>query len=460
MIEPRAVRATRGIAAALTIFLLSPASRGAQSGQHDTDNTIRFFEWKVSQDPDDFFNYDRLGTAYIQKARETGDVTYYNLAQKALEKSLDLESTHPEAAPAKEHLAAVYYANHRFGEALALAEQAIELNPSDSTPYALIGDARSEMGEYGEAWAAYRHLQNSKGPQSALNGVQYLEQSRESAHSLLTGDTKAAIDQMRRAVDISVESHMARETIAWSYFTLGEEYFQAGDLTNAQVAYNDALKTYPDYHRALAGSAKVCSAEGRLDEAIGLYRKAIGIIPLPVYAAALGDTYTKAGQTVEARKQYDLVEYIGRLNSFNRIVYNRELSAFYADHAIHLEEALELARKEFEVRHDIYTWDNLAWSLYRNNRPREAADAMKEALRLDTKDALLFFHAGMIYQRLGDNDKAREYLHRAIALNPQFHLLLADVARATLEKLSNGTLGPVERPVERPVKQRTAGARP
>ena len=33
-------------------------------------------------------NYDRLGVAYIQKARETGDVTYYNLAAKALETSV------------------------------------------------------------------------------------------------------------------------------------------------------------------------------------------------------------------------------------------------------------------------------------------------------------------------------------------------------------------------------------
>ena len=99
----------------------------------------------------------------------------------------------------------------------------------------------------------------------------------------------------------------------------------------------------------------------------------------------------EAGQTGEAKKQYDLVEYIGRLNSFNRIVYNRELSAFYADHDIHPKEALELARKEFEVRHDIYTWDNLAWALYRNNRQQEAAAAMKEALSLDTKDALLLF---------------------------------------------------------------------
>jgi tetratricopeptide (TPR) repeat protein len=426
-------------AAAVAIFLLSLAAEGAQGRQHETDNQIRFFQWKVSQDPDDFFNYDRLGVAYIQKARETGDVTYYNLAARALEKSLDLESTSPEASQATKHLATVYFAEHRFGEALALAQKAMDLNPRDITPCALIGDARSEMGEYEKAWAAYLRLQNSEGAQSATSGVQYLEQSRESAESFLTGDTKAAIERMRRAVVISIESHMAKESIAWSQFSLGEDYFLLGDLAPAKAAYNDALRTYPDYHRALAGLARVSSAEGSPGDAMALYKKAMSVIPLPAYAAALGDVYSKAGNLVEAKKQYGLVEYIGRLNALNQTVYNRELSVFYADHDIHLQEALELARKEFEVRHDIYTWDALAWALYKNSQPEQAAVAMKEALHLDTKDPLLLFHAGMIQERLGDHEKAKDYLQRAIALNPQFHLFYADLARATLQGLSSGS---------------------
>ncbi len=428
-------KTTRHTAAAIAVFFLSPFLARTQTGPHESDNEIRFFQWKISQDADDFFYYDRLGVAYIQKARETGDLTYYDLASKALEKSLALESDDPDAAPAKKHLATVYYAYHRFGEALKLAQEAFELYPGDLTPYALIGDTRSEMGDYDQAWADWHHLQNPAVRQSAESGVQYLAESRASVRSLLTGDTKAAIEHMRRAVNIAISSRMPRETIAWSDFTLGDDYFQTGDLAGAQAAYNDALKTYPDYHRALAGSAKVSAAEGHLNEAIGLYQRAIGIIPLPVYAAALGDVYVKAGKPAEAKKQYNLVEYIGRLNSINRMVYNRELSLFYSDHDIHPEEALELARKEFEVRHDIYTWDALAWALYRNNRGEEAAAAMKETLRLDTKDPLLFFHAGMIYERLGDNEKAVDYLDRALALNPQFHVSFADVARATLRKL-------------------------
>jgi hypothetical protein len=87
--------------------------------------------------------------------------------------------------------------------------------------------------------------------------------------------------------------------------------------------------------------------------------------PFPEYASALGDLYTTLGRTEEASKQYALVEYIGRLNTLNRVVYNRELASFYADHDMKLEDALALARSESEIRHDIYGYDILAWALYK-----------------------------------------------------------------------------------------------
>jgi tetratricopeptide (TPR) repeat protein len=408
----------------------------ALAQQTETDGVIRFFQWKVSQDPEDSFNYDKLGVAYIQKSRETGDITYYDLAGKALEKSLALESTHEQAAPATKHLATVYFAEHRFADALALAQRALDLNPADHTPYALIGDAQSEMGQYEKAWAAYSKLIDPKAPQSETSGLQYLLENRESNRAFLTGDTKAAIAHMRRAVAISIEARMPKENIAWSQFTLGEDYFLAGDLAGARNAYEDSLKTYPNYHRGFSGLGKVAAAEGKFPEAIESYKKAAAVIPLPAYVAALGDVYAKFGNAAEAKKQYDLVEYIGRLNAFNQTAYNRELAVFYADHDIHLRESLELARKEFDVRHDIYTWDALAWALQKNSQPHEAAAAIKQALLLGTNDALLYFHAAMIHESLSEHESARDYLQRAVALNPQFHVLYAAAAQSMLQRLS------------------------
>src|SRR5208283_5452789 len=121
------------------------------------------------------------------------------------------------------------------------------------------------------------------------------------------------------------------------------------------------------------------------------------------------------------------VEYIGHLSKLNQVLANRELAMFYADQGIKLQEALALVRKELEVRHDIYTYDTLAWVLYRNGRLQEAAEAIDKALALHTNDSLLLFHAGMIYHSLAKDSAAEDFLSRALKTNPCFHILQAQV---------------------------------
>jgi len=77
----------------------------------------------------------------------------------------------------------------------------------------------------------------------------------------------------------------------------------------------------------------------------------------------------------------------------------------------------------------------MAWNLYKNGKAEEAGEAINNALRLGTKDAKLFYHAGMIYHRLGDKPKAQKYLRRALETNPHFHVLFADEAARTLKSL-------------------------
>jgi len=104
-----------------------------------------------------------------------------------------------------------------------------------------------------------------------------------------------------------------------------------------------------------------------------------------------------------------------------------------------LTEGLELAQRELDYRRDIYAYDVLAWSLYKNGKAEKARDAIDKALRLGTKDAKLFYHAGMIHYRLGDKAKTQKYLRSALATNPHFHILFADEAARTLKTLEDST---------------------
>ena len=206
-------------------------------------------------------------------------------------------------------------------------------------------------------------------------------------------------------------------------------------MAAADHAYLTALKIHPGDYRALAGLGKLRGTQGRYAEAIKLYQSAIAVVPMPIYVAELGDLYSRAGNPAEAKKQYQLVQYIGLLGHINQVLHNRDLALFYADHDIKLDEALILAHKEFEVRHDIYTWDALAWALYKNGKYQEASDAMANALRPGVQDALLLFHAGMIAGKLGQTTLEREKLQEALSINPKFHVIYAGVATEQLKAL-------------------------
>ena len=406
-----------GARALLVAAALVAGTAGAGAQDRATDQLVKFHQSRVAADPDDPLAHNRLAAAYVQKARESGDLTYYGLAETAARRSLVLLPRGASAASATTTLAVVHMAHHEFRQALVRAREALDLDPGEAGPHAVAGDALVELGEYDGAAQAYARLAGRDGPRGSDSRVAYLR--------FLQGDTAGALATMRRAVDVVRAANPLGEPSAWARAQLAELLFAAGDVGGAGAAYRDAL----------AGIARVHAAQGRYREAAEQYGKALAVIPLPEYATALGDVYARLGRAQDAARQYALVEYIGRLSALNKAVYNRELALFYADHDLKLPEALALARAERQARGDVYTHDVLAWALLKNGHAREALEPLREALRLGTRDARLFFHAGMIHRALGDRDAARDYLGRALALNAGFHLLQADVAARALADL-------------------------
>ena len=400
----------------------------------DTERLIHNAQAKVAHNPKDAEQLAGLGAAYFQRARETGDVSDYQLAEEALTKSLDLVSADFSADPALQTMAEVCMGEHRFADALSYSQKALSLGSGDVSPFAIVGDSYTDMGDYSKAGAAYSRLSVTDGERTSPRTA-YARESRLSYLKFITGDTPGAVRLMKDAVTEGTEAQLPAENLAWLYYELGEYYTLAGDVAPADAAYLAALSIHPGDYRALAALGKLRGAQGRYAEAITLYQKAIAVVPMPIFVAELGDLYVRSGKQSEAQKQYQLVEYIGLLGHINQVLHNRDLALFYADHDMKLSEALDLAQKEFEVRHDIYTWDALAWALYKNGKYAEARHASDQALQFGTRDPLLLFHAGMIAGKLGQRDLARREFKEALAINPRFHLIYAGVAQQQLTLL-------------------------
>jgi len=396
----------------------------AAAEELSADRAVQAGQRRVSRYPASAGAHYRLGDAYVLKSRESGDPAYLELAERALRRALELAPSH---AGAIRHIAFVHSARHEFAEAEHEARRALALDPADGDAWGVLGDALLELGRYVEAGEAYRAMAARGGGLPAL--------ARLSGLKSLMGDPAGAIADLERAVEAGLASGQPRESVAWARCQLGQDRFGQGDLAGAERDLVTALDVLPGYHRAVAGLAQVRAAQGRDGEAVDLYRRALATIPLPEYAASLGDVYTRMGRADAARRQYKLVEYVARLEAARPALYNRELVYFYADHGIQLDRALALAERELAARGGIGAHDALAWALLQLDRPAEARAAMERALALGTRDARLFFHAGMIHRRLGEAAEAREYLTRALETNPHFHPLQAETARRALAEL-------------------------
>ena len=226
------------------------------------------------------------------------------------------------------------------------------------------------------------------------------------------------------------------EGAAWCRVHLGDELMNNGKLREGEREYDNALYLFPDYPLALAAKARASIAAGELGKAIEFYQRAQDRLPLPDTAIALGDLYARVGRAEDARRQYALVEFIER-NSAASGTYSRQLVMFWSDHDQKLDEALTTAQRERAVRHDIYTCDALAWALFKNKRLDEARKSMEAALRLGTRDARLYYHAGMIYDELGDHERATRYLNLALQMNPNFDVLQVDLAKKSLAAMKS-----------------------
>src|SRR5580658_7244365 len=255
----------------LVVLILCAASAWSQPGSRldptsETDKQIQTLQDHVKAAPGDYAGYDGLGSAFFQKARETGDIAYNDLAEQTLKHALALAPQDFRAADPLVHMALVYMGDHRFSEALACAQKAIGTGSGNLAAFAIEGDAYTDMGDYDEAATAYNTLQFLGRTISSPLALSYMSDSRMAYLRYLHGDSAEAIRLMNSAIAAALQTHVPRENLAWLYFELGERYFQAGDLGNADLSYRSGITADPNHYRSLAGLAKVRAAQGKFEE--------------------------------------------------------------------------------------------------------------------------------------------------------------------------------------------------
>ena len=379
---------------------------------------VRRLEGAVRVDPRDAGRLGELGLAYQLRWRETGDPSFLPLSERALRRAL---RARPRDAAATLGLGNLALIRHDFRGALALGREARRRAPFAGRPYGVVGDALIELGRYPQAFAAFDRMAAVKPSLASYARIAY---ARE-----LTGDRRGATAAMNLALDAAGG---VPEPTAWAHVELAKLALGDGLVDAAARHVRAALAIFPGYVLALEQQARVDAARGRLGAAVATARRAATAVPLPQFVALLGDLLDRQGRTVAAAHERATVAAIDRVLAANGLRVDLESAVFRADHRIRPAQTVRLARRARADRPSIYGDDALGWALARAGRCAEAEPWLDRALRLGTKDALLYFHRGYAAGCAGDRRAMRAWYRRALEQSPVFSVRWAPVAREAL----------------------------
>ena len=353
--------------------------------------TVATLEEQARARPRDAALLIQLGFAYQLRWRETADPSSLPRSETALRRAVE---TGTEDANAVLGLGSLALIRHEFREALVIGRRAERLLPGSARPYGVIGDALVELGRYDEAFRAFERMVSLRPSLASYARVAY---ARE-----LSGDRLGALSAMRLALDAAAGQP---EPTAWSLVELAKLELSLGRIDAAGRHARTALRVFPGYPAARIELARVEVTRGRID---------------------------RAGRHGEARRQRSTVAVIDRLLRANGVQVDRESAVYRADNRIRPLETNDLARRARADRPSIYGDDALAWALARAGRCSDALPLAERALRLGTRDALLYFHRGYAERCAGNRAAMRDWYRRALDLNSEFSVRWAPIARAAL----------------------------
>jgi tetratricopeptide (TPR) repeat protein len=377
---------------AAPIFAATPAELAIRQATAD-----------IEKQPSHYPHYNALAMAYARRARETSDVQFYAKAEAALQKSFALAPNNFDGLKVETWL---QLARHEFAQALETATQLNKKVPDDVPVYGYMVDANVELGNYKEAVAAAQWMLNLRpGNIGGLVRASYLRE----LHGNLTG----ALELMQMAYDATPPAET--EDRAWMVTQAAHLELLIGDLPKAEIYASSAIALFPDYHYGLATLAQVRIAQGRYEDAVALLRKRYDAAPRPENLYELADAQELAGQHEEAQASFHKFETLARAESGLANNSNRQLIAYYVDHAHDAAKALEIARRDAAQHQDVFTLDSYAWALAGNGDYEEAERQLRKPIEMGVKEQEVIFHAGAIALHLNQTEKAEMYLKDAAA---------------------------------------------
>lgn len=388
--------------------------QGAMSSSSEWVNAkaaIDALIYRVNANPGDKKSMTALATAYIQESRISGNHAYYDQAAlDLLDKVLKNDNNNFEALIGK---ATVLLSQHHFTDALPVAKKALEVSPHSSSVYGLLTDAYVETGDYKKAIASADKMNGVRPDMRSYSRISYLRE--------IYGDYKGAIEAMKLAVEAG---YPGLEQTEWCRQQLGKLYENSGDLTNANLCYDQSIYFRPAFAWAYAGKGRIEKARKNYQKAIEYMKQAQAVQNDFSFQQELTELYRISNQPELAyQSAQKTIELLGGLqgneSEKNHGHYADKELAYACLDAYDYVNAYKHGVIEYNRRPDnIEVNQMMAWIKYKLGKYDEANHYTQIALSTHSKNPILLYQSGLIKIKNGFREEGKSLIGQSLALNP------------------------------------------
>ncbi len=361
--------------------------------------TSKYFEiWnsKIRPDSSQLMSFGIVGGEYERFFKNTGDIQYLKKAEAVLRKAADIAAI--GKAGIYRALARNYISQHRFKEALQIADSARACKSGVEASQSLLFDVHMELGNYN---MAKKYLDSLK----HMSNFGYL--IRLSKWNDHLGDLGTAIHFMEKATKKAKSSNNEALQL-WAYTNLADFYGHAGRIEDSYSYYLKALEIDSDNAYAKKGIAWIVfSHEKKPEEAMRILDSVTKTYSAPDYfllkAEIAGYLNDDLKRLINLDQYFKLVSNPAYGNMYNR--YNISI---YVDETGQLNKAFDLAQKEVELRPTPESYGLLAYTYLNKGEKSKARQIIEANVEGKTFEPKVLMYVAKIYKATGAIDKAKK----------------------------------------------------
>lgn len=361
-----------------------------------TSKYFQLWDNKIKSDSIQLLSLGNVAGEYSRFFKGTGDIKYLKDAEQSLKKAVEIAAVGKSGY--LRALARNYISQHRFKEALELAEEARVLGSGVNETQRLLFDLHMELGNYDLANQYLDSIQN-------MSDFGYL--IRVAKWNDHKGDLDTAIQFMEKAT-AKAESSKNKDLLLWSYTNLADFYGHAERIEDSYKLYLRALRIDPQNAYAKKGIAWIVySHERNGTEALRILDSIMKKNKSPEYYLLKAE--------VASFLNDDMLK-VQALDSYYKIVgNNKDYGDMYNAHNVDFllsmnveQSAFKLAQEEVNNRPTPESYGWLAYSLLYLGEEQKAMEVIEKHVMGATYEPAILHQAAEIYKANGKKEKVSE----------------------------------------------------